>query len=103
MENSKASAGGPERFIDTGLLVLIYMELILWVILRDAWRWHPNPNMALHLFVALFWVKNVAAGLCLYGSKRTGDIACWIGLMLLVFGFLVVNTAAIACWLAKLN
>jgi hypothetical protein len=103
MENSKASAGGPERFIDTGLLVLIYMELILWVILRDAWRWHPNPNMALHLFVALFWVKNVAAGLCLYGSKRTGDIAFWIANVLFWFGHLALITAGLACVLVILS
>jgi hypothetical protein len=103
MENSKASAGGPERFIDTaillGLIALLCLEALVWLqVLREAFR-----GNALLVFIGLYQVCNLCAAVSFLFYKRTGDVACWIGLMLLVFGFLVVNTAAIACWLAKLN
>ena len=105
MENSKASAGDPVWFICTallmGLFALLYLELLLWLQVRDYNR--SYPNIALHFFVELFWLKHMFVGMSFFASKRTGDVACWIGLMLLVFGFLVVNTAALACFLAKLN
>ena len=103
MENSKASAGGPERFIGTaillGLIALLCLEALVWLqVLREAFR-----GNALLVFIGLYQVCNWWAAASFLFYKRTGDVACWIGLMLLVFGFLVVNTAAIACWLAKLN
>ena len=102
-ENSQASAGDPVWFVGTaillGLIALQCLEGLLWLqVLREAFR-----GNALLVFSGLYQVCNLCAAVSFLFYKRTGDVACWIGLMLLVFGFLVVNTAALACWLAKLN
>jgi hypothetical protein len=104
-ENNKASAGDPVWFVGTfillGLIAALHLEILLYFRVRDYSR--SYPNMALQLFVDLFWLKNLAAGLSFFSSKRTGDVAGWIGLMLHMFGFLALYTVALACWLAKLN
>lgn len=104
-ENSKASAGDPVWFVETfivfGLIAALHVEIFLLFRVRDYSR--SYPNMALQLFVGLFWLKNLAASLAFFSSKRTGDVAGWIGLMLHMFGILALYTVALACWLAKLN
>ena len=104
-ENNKASAGDPVWFVGTfillGLIAALHLEILLYFRVRDYSR--SYPNMALQLFVDLFWLKNLAAGLSFFSSKRTGDVAGWIGLMLHMFGILALYTVALACWLAKLN